>query len=347
MDREKRLYLLHTLLNSIVSVRVQGLSNIPKTGGALLVCNHTDLIDAVIQGLYCPRDLSFLAKAELFSDDLITRMQLYRKEAEDAGIPEDLLNVLDEGINLSSQMLEDFHILPIIRNYRSGNAQGNKDYYDQVLYTAREILERGGVLAMYPEGARSLDGSLQGFKGFAARLALSAGVPVVPATILGARGFSDIQRWVSGRNRNLSILYKIGEPILPGDFPEGSGKREMKELTSKIQTAVGSLMPRARRSKSSNEPEQQAHKLPMDDSAEPMTLFVTAANSEKTTSIVETSTEPSVSRKSNTRKTGSRKKKASSEPAKGTKESRSRKTYKRKSIQKKPDSDSRAAESAP
>ncbi|MCB1318488.1 MAG: 1-acyl-sn-glycerol-3-phosphate acyltransferase, partial [Leptospiraceae bacterium] len=66
MDRSQRLFLLHVLLNSMVSIRVEGKSNVPPKGGLLIVCNHTDIIDGVIQGLYTGRDLSYLAKAELF-----------------------------------------------------------------------------------------------------------------------------------------------------------------------------------------------------------------------------------------------------------------------------------------
>ena len=47
---------------------------------------------------------------------------------------------------------------------------------------------RGGVCAfIYPEGTRSRDGSLQPFKKGGFKLALQAGVPLVPVTIVGTR----------------------------------------------------------------------------------------------------------------------------------------------------------------
>lgn len=233
--------MVHTLLNSIVSIRVDGQSNIPSEGGALIVCNHTDYIDALIQGLYSKRELVFLAKAELFDDDLFTRLQLYRDEARSIGVPRELIEILDELLNLYSQFLDDINILPIIRNYRSGKAKSNQEYYDRILYSAIETIDAGKILAMYPEGRRSTDGEIHNFKTFAARIALQTQAPVIPATILGAHGISDPVNWISGKNTHRTITYKIGPAIDRNQCPTSSNKTDIKKMTDILFKSVETL----------------------------------------------------------------------------------------------------------
>jgi acyl-[acyl-carrier-protein]-phospholipid O-acyltransferase / long-chain-fatty-acid--[acyl-carrier-protein] ligase len=42
-------------------VEVRGLENLPKTGGALIVCNHVSYVDVVVLGVLCPRPIRFLS----------------------------------------------------------------------------------------------------------------------------------------------------------------------------------------------------------------------------------------------------------------------------------------------
>jgi acyl-[acyl-carrier-protein]-phospholipid O-acyltransferase/long-chain-fatty-acid--[acyl-carrier-protein] ligase len=42
-------------------VEVRGLANLPKTGGALIVCNHVSYVDVVVLGVLCPRPVRFLS----------------------------------------------------------------------------------------------------------------------------------------------------------------------------------------------------------------------------------------------------------------------------------------------
>ncbi|MCB1172345.1 MAG: 1-acyl-sn-glycerol-3-phosphate acyltransferase [Leptospiraceae bacterium] len=241
IQRQHRLQILHALIGKLVAIRVQGQSNIPVSGGAILICNHTDYIDAVIQGLYSVRELTYLAKAELLDEDWLTRLQLYRSEIESAGLPPEILEILDESFNLASQMLDDLNILPIIRNYRSGNATQNQAYYETVLRAAEEILNEGQILVIYPEGQRSSDGRIQEFKGFAARLAIQCRVPVIPSAIIGAHGFSDPVNWVNGENLHRTIHYRVGTVIPAASLPKKDTKKNIKSLTAKMHTAVCDL----------------------------------------------------------------------------------------------------------
>ena len=42
-------------------VEVRGLSNIPSTGGALIICNHVSYVDVVVLGVLCPRPIRYLS----------------------------------------------------------------------------------------------------------------------------------------------------------------------------------------------------------------------------------------------------------------------------------------------
>ena len=51
----------------LFNVHVKGKENVPKTGGILLCPNHIGAIDVISIGVVCPRQLTFIAKKELFS----------------------------------------------------------------------------------------------------------------------------------------------------------------------------------------------------------------------------------------------------------------------------------------
>src|SRR5690606_33313224 len=56
---------------------------------------------------------------------------------------------------------------------------------EQALRTALEVLRRGDLLGIYPEGTRSPDGRLYRGKTGVARMALEAKVPVIPVAMIG------------------------------------------------------------------------------------------------------------------------------------------------------------------
>jgi len=246
LDKEQRFYLLHGFLNGFASVRVEGVHNMPANGGAILVCNHNDYLDTVVQGLYSGRKLTFMAKAELFNGSLFDTLDGLCDELKKLSGQEEWLDLVEELVNAISQTVLDATVLPIIRNYRPGRAAQSAAYYERVMSKVLRLLSSGHVIAIYPEGTRSADGRLQPFKGFAARIALRARVPVVPSSIMGMHGLSDIQRWAEGRNRNRSVIYKIGEPIRPEGFPPDTDKRAVKILTAMMQERVADSLQRRR-----------------------------------------------------------------------------------------------------
>ncbi len=78
------------------------------------------------------------------------------------------------------------------------------------LKRASEMLERGESVTVLPEGVRTLDGSVGPFLSGAFRMAIKAGVPVVPLSIRGGRAVSRRGEW---RIRPGGEQIFIGDPI--------------------------------------------------------------------------------------------------------------------------------------
>ena len=80
--------------------------------------------------------------------------------------------------------------------------RGNSEKARKSLKAAGEKIRAGSSVVFFPEGTRSPDGKLQGFKKGGFVMALEAGVPILPVTVVGGR----------------KILPKKSLRILPGDM---------------------------------------------------------------------------------------------------------------------------------
>ena len=99
---------------------------------------------------------------------------------------------------------------------------------------ARELLDDGWSLVVFPEGARSPDGHQQRFRHGASRLSIEAGVPVVPIAIRGAyQAMPKGRSWPRPGRPPVSIRY--GRPLMPGD-----GETH-QELSLRMQAAIAQL----------------------------------------------------------------------------------------------------------
>jgi 1-acyl-sn-glycerol-3-phosphate acyltransferase len=74
--------------------------------------------------------------------------------------------------------------------------------------TAVELAKEGNLIAMFPEGTRSKSGALMRGKTGAARIALAAGVPIVPAIVLNSAVVFKRKGW----QRPL-VTVRFGKPI--------------------------------------------------------------------------------------------------------------------------------------
>ena len=179
------------VMNLLFRLRAEGVEQLPP-GGFVLAANHTSSFDPwpLAMPLWPRRQLFFMAKVELFNPGL-------------------------------APLLRAAGAFPVRR--------GERD--TQAIETAVRLCREGKIVGMFPEGTRRAKGLRKKFEhkphSGSARIALAAGVPLVPAAIKGTDRLARIGR--------IRIAY--GQPI-PIDDLTGLAPREAG------QTATDRLMER-------------------------------------------------------------------------------------------------------
>src|SRR5262245_6240363 len=196
------------VLHGLFRLDANGLENLPE-GGFVLAANHTSNFDPWPLGLplWPKRQLLFMAKAELFNPVL--------------GPP-----------------LRAGGAFPVRR--------GEADV--EAVQAAVELCRAGGVVAMFPEGTRQTKGLRKKFahkpRPGSARIALNAGVPLVPAAIKGMDRLSRLPK--------LKVAY--GEPVpvddLDGKPPRQAYQLATERLMERVYAMYESLWARGRCSRS-------------------------------------------------------------------------------------------------
>ena len=137
------------VVSGLYRLRVQGLEHLPAEGGFVIAANHVSNFDPWPLGVAVyPRQLHFMAKAELYNP---------------------VFKLLFDAVGA----------FPVRR--------GEPDV--ESFRTAVRLARTGGAVVMFPEGTRRAKGLLKQRRAKphvgAARIALAAGVPLVPAAISG------------------------------------------------------------------------------------------------------------------------------------------------------------------
>ncbi len=110
----------------------------------------------------------------------------------------------------------------------------------RALRRSLQWLRGGGALVIFPEGGRSFsDGRMQEFKVGAARLALEAGVPILPITIRGGHRVWP-RDWRYPRFGRVEIIYHPLQHLrpLPGEDTRQTARRETEKLYEIIRSAL-------------------------------------------------------------------------------------------------------------
>ena len=199
--RPSRLYafiavLSRPVLKTVFRLRASGEGSLPSEGGFVLAANHWSNLDPWPLGLplYPRRYLRFMAKAELFR----------------------------------------FPLGPIVT---AGGAfpvhRGESD--DAAIRTAVELCREGHVVVMFPEGTRRRKGlrkkHLARWHSGAARIALEAHVPLVPAAIAGTERLA--------RLGPLRVAY--GPPVDLAGLAELELPRAAETATERLREAIEGL----------------------------------------------------------------------------------------------------------
>jgi len=185
---------------------VTGLENIPREGPVILAGNHLSVIDSFFLPLMVERRVYFLAKSDYFT-----------------------------GRGLRGWLIRNFMLatgqLPIDRG--GGKAS------EASLNTGLQVLGRGDVLGIYPEGTRSPDGRLYRGRTGIARMIVEAGVPVVPVVMVDTEKAMPIGSSLPKIRRIGTV---IGEPL---DFRRFSGLGDdrvvLRSITDEIMHALRAL----------------------------------------------------------------------------------------------------------
>ncbi len=112
---------------------------------------------------------------------------------------------------------------------------------ERALATARDVLNAGGILGIYPEGTRSPDGRLYRGHTGVARLALGCGVPVIPVGIVGT---TDVQPRGSNFMRPFRrVTVRFGPPLDIGRFEDESATDPLvlRTLTDELMFEIRRL----------------------------------------------------------------------------------------------------------
>jgi 1-acyl-sn-glycerol-3-phosphate acyltransferase len=180
------------------NIRYIDTHNIPKPeGGLIIAANHQSYIDPFWLGMPIRRPLRFLAWNEAF------------------------------GWPLVGKFIHLFGAWPL---HIEGSDPG-------AIRRTLHWLREGGAVVIFPEGGRGLpDGGMLRFKGGAVRLALEAGVPILPVTIRGAHRVWPIGQTIP-RPSPVEIIY---HPLFtvqqqPGEETRVCARRETERLASVIR----------------------------------------------------------------------------------------------------------------
>ncbi len=108
----------------------------------------------------------------------------------------------------------------------------------RALKNAIWLLKAGELLTMFPEGTRSVDGTVGEFDLGAALAASRAGVPVIPCALTGTNEVLPIGAKFFRRGR---VAVSFGTPIDTLQFGPKPGKEDLQRITRQIEEAVRAL----------------------------------------------------------------------------------------------------------
>jgi 1-acyl-sn-glycerol-3-phosphate acyltransferase len=245
IPREIPKFLLKQILELVYDIEISGSHFIPKTGGAVIISNHTDYLDVPVQGVFIDRKIVYLAKYELFhpQEDILAYVENPKSpfSKPPLSLMKPMIRLLVNRMGDSfGKNLQHWGGMPIIRNHygESMDKKAAMEYYNQLEDYMVDILKSGELLSIYPEGTRSETGVMGPFKALAAKVAIRAGVPIIPTGISGAHNMSKPEAFLSGAAFKAKIVYNIGQPIPPEDFPKSPEKKAAKELTEELEKRV-------------------------------------------------------------------------------------------------------------
>jgi 1-acyl-sn-glycerol-3-phosphate acyltransferase len=184
---------------------VEGLEHIPQTGGAIFAGNHLSVADELFLGAVVPRHIAFWAKAEYFRG---------------GGFRGTLTKFVIEGLGA-------------IKVERGGGRAALAAFDGAI-----PVLKAGDMVAVYPEGTRSPDGRLYRGRTGVARLAVAAGVPIIPVGMLGTDKVQPIGQRLPRPGKG-KVTVKFGAPI--STVGRSDDRTALRALTDEVMAEIQKL----------------------------------------------------------------------------------------------------------
>lgn len=204
--QERARALLAPISRALWRIEVNGLERLPENGPAILCPNHISFLDSAFLMLTLPRNISFVGKAE-YMDSWKTKFL--------------------------------FPLMGMIPIDRSGGEKSQA-----ALEAAHEVLKRGDLFGIFPEGTRSRDGCLYKGRTGAARLAMSIGCPIFPVGIVGTDRIQPPDAKAPKVLKACSIT--IGRPVHPKRYtdatePHRAWRAMIDEVMFEIREMTGQV----------------------------------------------------------------------------------------------------------
>jgi 1-acyl-sn-glycerol-3-phosphate acyltransferase len=185
------------ILRTLFRMEVTGREHEPRRGPFIAVSNHWSAFDPPVLGCALRHKVHFMAKEELFR------------------------------VPILSSWMWSVGTFPV----RRGEADR------AAIRAALNVVRRGEVLGMFPEGTRNPSGYLLPAEPGAAFLALRAGVPILPVGIIGTL---DVLPKGAKVPRLRKIRVRIGPPVRVDDIP--AGRDQIDRVSDRIMHAIAELL---------------------------------------------------------------------------------------------------------
>ena len=202
----RRLAVMHQKLNPLWKFTVSGDVPDDPRRPYVVVANHESFVDILLIS-HVPMEMKWISKSDFFKYPLV-----------------------GWGMQLAKDIKLD----------REDAKSGVK-----VLQEARDRLDKKVSVMIFPEGTRSRDGELQEFKTGAARIAIQAGVPILPIAVIGTKEALIKHDWRFGSSH-------AEARVLPPIPTDGLTKRDVDALTERMRADIGAALAEMRTERSAS-----------------------------------------------------------------------------------------------
>jgi acyl-[acyl-carrier-protein]-phospholipid O-acyltransferase/long-chain-fatty-acid--[acyl-carrier-protein] ligase len=200
--------ILRIVFRLVYRVRVEGIENLPKDRGALLLPNHVTWIDGLLLLMFAPRPVRMVVFREYIEPPLLRRMA---KEEGAIGI-----------------------------------GPGRKSVA-AAIHAARKALGDGELVCMFPEGGLTRTGEIQSFQPGFLSVLKKTGAPAIPIHLGGLWGsIFSFERgkffWKLPRRVPYPVSIRFGQPIENVTEPE-QVRQAVRQLESQMMSQTSAMIP--------------------------------------------------------------------------------------------------------